>query len=359
MSAGAQIDVYKDWLGIPPGPRPPDHYELLRLVRFEDDAEKIRAHYRKLNAHVKKYQTGPYSTRSQELLNELARTMLCLTDAERKRDYDRSLGREFAEERDEFGRVAIEDVLVRQGRITHAQVSEARQFADVRGLSMRDALVQMKLVGHETAAAALAESLNRSYVDLAEMFPDDSVLDMVPRRLVKRHTILPLFVDDDMVLVACIDDLEPELEEELHLRFDMPVRAVIATPLAINQAIARYYAPGMRDEESEPAAKKSNKTTKAGGETKKPEGKTARKAAPPPKPAKPARKGMDALNPEQAKFRKQLGILIMCWTTIASVLIDNYVIRTMFFPRWSWLLLVTPLVAPIAVSWVLKVYWKK
>lgn len=36
------LDVYKDWLGIPDGPRPPDHYTLLRLVQFEDNTEKIR-----------------------------------------------------------------------------------------------------------------------------------------------------------------------------------------------------------------------------------------------------------------------------------------------------------------------------
>ena len=36
------IDVYKEWLGIPEGPRPPDHYQLLRLVQFEDAVDKIR-----------------------------------------------------------------------------------------------------------------------------------------------------------------------------------------------------------------------------------------------------------------------------------------------------------------------------
>ena len=30
----AEIDVYKEWLGIPEGDRPPDHYQLLRLVQF-------------------------------------------------------------------------------------------------------------------------------------------------------------------------------------------------------------------------------------------------------------------------------------------------------------------------------------
>lgn len=76
------LDVYKDWLGIPDGPRPPDHYTLLRLVQFEDNAEKVRANYRKLNGHVRKYASGQYSMPSQELLNELAKAMLLLTDPE-------------------------------------------------------------------------------------------------------------------------------------------------------------------------------------------------------------------------------------------------------------------------------------
>ena len=65
------LDVYKEWLGIPDGPRPPNHYELLRLVKFEDNTDKIRGNYKKLNGHVRKYASGQYSVRSQELLNEL------------------------------------------------------------------------------------------------------------------------------------------------------------------------------------------------------------------------------------------------------------------------------------------------
>ena len=138
------IDVYKEWLGIPEGERPPDQYTLLRLVQFEDDAQKVRAHYKKLNAHIRKYATGAYSVRSQELLNELARSMLCLTDPERKREYDESLGREFDDAED--GVVPMERILVKQGHIDRDQMKEAQGFAEHRGLTMRDALVQMKLV---------------------------------------------------------------------------------------------------------------------------------------------------------------------------------------------------------------------
>ncbi|HUG93836.1 MAG TPA: hypothetical protein VML55_23610, partial [Planctomycetaceae bacterium] len=329
----AALDVYKDWLGIPEGPRPPDHYELLRLVRFEDDAEKVRKHYQKLNAHVRKYATGQFSKESQDLLNELAKAMLCLTDAERKHDYDRSLGREFEERAAD--RRPMEDVLVEQGTITPDQRDEARSVAEARGLSIRDAVVQMKLADAETATRAYAQQLGMSYVELAEMTPDDAVLDKLPRNVVKRNEILPLFVDDDVLLVACVHEPEPPLEEEIRLRYGVPMRGVLATPLAVRQSIAKYYAPGMRDEAvaEEPAATKSSGKTKA-------KAKSVKAAAP--------RKSSGPLSDEEKRQRKLIGLLIMLWAVIGSALIDSFLIPN------SWKLgtylpfLLTLIVPPLA-----------
>lgn len=337
----AELDVYKEWLGIPEGPRPPDHYELLRLVQFEDDVEKIQQHYKKLNAHVRKYASGQYSARSQELLNELAKAMLCLTDPQRKREYDESLGRTFEDE-DRFGPQPLEQVLVDQGHLSRDQVSEVRSFAEARGLSMRDAVVQMKLVDAETAARALAQELGLSYVDLSETIPDDSVLDQVPRNLVKRHTILPLFADDEVLLVACADQPDPELEDDLRLRFGIPMRPVLATPRAVNQAIAKYYAPGARDES---AVREVSPRGKGGK-----------------KQARPARKRFSRLSPEEQRERRQYGILFICWAFIGSALLDQFLLRgTVIDPGWMFPFnhfLLTFLVTPAVALWVFLSYWK-
>eukprot|EP00913_Durusdinium_trenchii_P023332 g21910.t1 len=269
------MDVYKEWLGIPDGDRPPDHYTLLRLVEFEDDPDKIRKNYTKLNGHVRKYASGQYSVQSQELLNELAKAMLCLTDIARKREYDESLGRDFDDETDSSGRKSLGKYLVDEGHVSAAQMSESESFAEARGLELRDAVVQMKLVDQETATRALAAELGFSYVDPSQLIPDDSVLDKVPRNVVKRNSCLPLFIDDDVLLVACIHEPTTELEEEFRLRFGVPMRPVLATPLAINQALATYYAPGMRDEAAdEPSASKGKS-----GKTKKSAKSSGRKAA--------------------------------------------------------------------------------
>jgi len=344
------LDVYKDWLGIPEGPRPPGHYELLRLVQFEDDLEKIRRNYAKLNAHVRKYAAGQYSVPSQELLNELAKAMLLLTDPDRKLEYDESLGREI-DRTNEFGAQPLGQVLVDQGRITKEQLQEAQSVAETRGLSMRDTVVQLKLVDAQTAAAALADELRLSFVDLSDMVPDDSVLDMFPRNFVKRNAILPLFVDDDMLLVACVHGPDPELEEEIRLRSGFSMRAVIAVPLAVNQAITQYYAPGMRDEAAAPEATADN-TKSAAKKTKK----RAEKASSKEK-SQPGKR-MSQLSAEERKQRRQYGILIMCWAMFGSYLIDEFVIRRQFLPHWSSLYGTVLIVAPLSIWYVLRVYWK-
>ena len=344
------IDVYKEWLGIPEGERPPDQYTLLRLVKFEDDVAKVRAHYKKLNAHIRKYATGQYSVRSQELLNELARSMLCLTDPERKREYDESLGREFDES--ESGVVPLQRILVKQGHIDRDQMKDAESFAEQRGLTMRDAVVQMKLVPQDVATQALAQELNLSYIDLEDTEPDFIVLKKVPQSVCKRNTILPLFVDDNVLLVACAEDPSHELEDELRLRYGVAMRRVLATPRGIRSGIERYFAEmdealaGME----EAGVDTSRSASTSGGSSK-------------PKSTAQPRKAFSQLSKDEQQQRKSLGMLMMLWAVIGSVLIDQFVVKAVFPALNQGILGFLPsitffCVPPAVVFYVLKVYWK-
>ncbi|MFY9252212.1 MAG: hypothetical protein WAO83_02070 [Fuerstiella sp.] len=303
----SDIDVYKEWLGIPEGQRPPDHYTLLRLVQFEDNAEKIQSNYRKLNAHVRKYATGQYLKQSQDLLNEMAKAMLCLTDMDSKRDYDASLGRETTNDSGEPETALA--FLVAQGAIKSSQVSEIERFADARGLSHRDAVIQMSLVDPVLATQAHAVELRMPFVDLNDMLPEDAALDRLPRQVVKRHACLPLFEDRGKMMVACVDEPTPELEDEIRMRYGMPMRGVLAVPRTIQQAIAKYYAQGMRDEAATDApAANSNTQGKA---------KKADKSSPKAKPAKVA---SAQLSDEEKKQRQQISLIIICWALIGTTM---------------------------------------
>ncbi len=256
--------------------------------------------------------------------------MLCLTDPERKREYDESLGREFADDTDGIGRMSVAQYLASKKAIQRTQISQVSDFAEARGLTERDAVVQMKLVDAELATQAYAQELGLPFVDLNDMLPDDTVLDQVPRSLVKRHSVLPLFQDDNVLLVACSDEPDPELEDEIRLRFGIPMRPVLAVPLTINQAIAKYYAPGARDESAVADAP-------AGA-------KGASKKQPKKKPQKKTKKGQ--ISDDEKKQYMQYTTIGACWATIGSVFLDNYLIDKgldMFGLKFLTSLIVLPL----------------
>jgi hypothetical protein len=156
-----------------------------------------------------------------------------------------------------------------------------------------------------------------------------------------------LFIDQGVLLVACVQQIEHELEDELRLRFNVPVRAVLAAPMAINQAIAKYYAPGARDERAAQAAEKES-TTKAGGKS----ADKPKKAAAATKPKK--RRGPKT--PEEVKNDQMIGIVVVNFSFVVAYLLDAFILTPgALFDPW-WLYVVVPGITALVV-W--QTFWKK
>jgi hypothetical protein len=288
------IDVYRDWLGIPETNRPLNHYQLLRLKPFEDNVATIRDRYRKMNAHVRKFATGEYAEESQDLLNELAKAMLCLTDAQRKREYDASLGRKDARE---GRRRSFEEVLLANKVVDQEQLARARSFASAVGLDLHQAVLQQKLAAPDVVMLAYAESQGLPYIELDDVGIDEQLACQVPPPLARQHSCVPVMVDGGTLLMASPQPLVPDVEEELRLRFGMPVRTVLCTPASINAAITRYYP---RDAVLMTAAPAS--------------GKEAAKAAASAAAAAPA----PALTPEEKAKRSRFAAIIAFNVTVVG-----------------------------------------
>jgi hypothetical protein len=87
----AAIDPYYKWLGIPPAEQPANFYRLLGITVFETDPEVIESAAEQRMSHLRTIQSGPFSSQSQALLNEVAAAKVCLLKPERKLDYDNAL----------------------------------------------------------------------------------------------------------------------------------------------------------------------------------------------------------------------------------------------------------------------------
>jgi len=297
----AQIDVYREWLGIKETARPLTYYQLLRLPQFEDDPGKVRSHYRKMNAHVRKYASGDYATESQELLNELAKAMLCLTDINRKREYDASLGR--TQEAQGLYR-SIEEILLGRHMIDQAQLDRARNYANAVGLDIHEALIQQKTIAPEAAMMAYAESIGLPYLELPDIEVDRRLLRRTPTALPRQHSCVPVLVEGGEVLVASPHPLVPEVEENLRLLLGMPVRTVLCAAGAVNQLVAEHFP---RDRVGPPM-----------GSPAKPA------AAVPSAPPKPPREKVYLTKEEKFRRRAMFGMIAFNITVILMMVFFTY-----------------------------------
>jgi hypothetical protein len=232
-----EVNVYQDWLGIKATP-PLNHYQLLKLKTFEDNTAVIRKHYRKLNAHVRKFATGEFSDLSQDLLNELAKAMLCLTDQRRKEEYDASLGRKQEKKR---RRHSLEDLLLGNHILDQEQLKKAKNFADAVGLDLHQAVLQQKMAKPEIVTLAYAESIGLPFIDLNDIGVHEEIAEQIPPTIARQHSLVPVMVDENQLLIASPAPVSPDVEDDLRLRLDMPVRTVICVPSQINEAIKKHF----------------------------------------------------------------------------------------------------------------------
>jgi hypothetical protein len=257
-----EVNVYQDWLGIKATP-PLNHYQLLKLKPFEDNTAVIRKHYRKLNAHVRKYATGEFADQSQDLLNELAKAMLCLTDQRRKEEYDASLGRKQEKKR---RRHSLEDLLLGNHILDQQQLEKAKTFADVVGLDLHQAVLQQKFAKPEIVTLAYAESIGLPYIDLDDIGVEEDYAAKIPPAMARQHSLVPVMVDDRQLLVASPTPVNPDVEDDLRMRFEMPVRTVICRPQQINEAIKKHFPrdAGGKEDASSAATKAAEAAAMAG-----------------------------------------------------------------------------------------------
>jgi hypothetical protein len=237
MAKPQNLEVYRDWLGITDTNRPLSYYQLLRLKKFEDDTSLIRAHYQRMNAHVRKFQTVE-PERVQTLLDELTKAMLCLTDTHRKGDYDGTLGRAGAADRKKR---SLEDLLLTRKILDQEQLKKAQNLANAIGVDLRDAVMQQKLAKPEVVMQAYADSLGLPFLDLSLIQINADLVPKMPAVLARQHSCVPLLIDDEKVIVASPNPLRQEVEDEVRLRFGMTVKTVLCTPADIHEAINKYF----------------------------------------------------------------------------------------------------------------------
>ncbi len=146
----SEFEPYEDWLGIPRGIRPINHYLLLGIPVFESSAEAIVHACDQRMGMIRNFQSGPRGEYASRLMNELAMAKQVLLDDEQRQYYDaevrlvaKELNRSFEQQafhagqsntpeavgKSEFDQVIRSD-LSQPNSVGHFEVSEKVDFDD-------------------------------------------------------------------------------------------------------------------------------------------------------------------------------------------------------------------------------------
>ncbi|MGH3144686.1 MAG: GspE/PulE family protein, partial [Rubrobacter sp.] len=176
-------------------------------------------------------------------------------------------------ERTSAGGDRLGEILVASGKVSRAQLDEA--LAALRGHREGRQLGQILLsAGHvdaEDLAMALAKKLRLEFVELTENDVDRAVTPLVDRKVLRRHGVLPLRVENGRLIVATSDPTNFYAFEDLEILTGYPVRPVVAVEDEIQRVFNRVHALGedvsrMLEEAAEDSSERTPGDVELGGD---------------------------------------------------------------------------------------------
>ena len=135
----------------------------------------------------------------------------------------------------------VGDVLLAEGKVTRAQLDEARrvQIQDHRDLS--DLLLSLGYIGKEDLARALARKLRLKYVEITENSVDPQAAAMLDRRILRKHGVVPLRVEEGHLVVATSSPSNFYMLEDLAMLSGYPITPVVALQEDIERVLNRVF----------------------------------------------------------------------------------------------------------------------
>ncbi|MCG6966800.1 MAG: type II secretion system ATPase GspE [Chromatiaceae bacterium] len=138
----------------------------------------------------------------------------------------------------------IGDLLLEQGKIDSADLARARRLAEDAGDPLHVLLSRLGLVSERDLAAALSELTGLPLVQAAD-FPDVPILeDRIAFRFMKENRVLPLNLQDGILVAAVADPQRPYLGAALQAAAGYPVALRVGVAAEIDDAIEHLYGEG-------------------------------------------------------------------------------------------------------------------
>jgi type IV pilus assembly protein PilB len=148
-------------------------------------------------------------------------------------------------------RQRLSKVLVSQRLLSQEQLDELLAEVSHRGKNFARALIDRGLISEAKLTELLSKELNMPIVSLAKYRIDPSVARLVPERVARQYSLIPLSKFGDRLVVAMADPLNIFAIDDLKALTQVAVDPVLSSESEIRRAIEQAY---VRAAESAPPA---------------------------------------------------------------------------------------------------------
>jgi type IV pilus assembly protein PilB len=132
------------------------------------------------------------------------------------------------------------EILLELGVLDESGLATALEFQKNRGIRLGEVLLELGLVHPRDLLRALANQFDLEFIDLDEVHVDVALAARIPEALARRHRAIPVHLEDDgRILVAMANPANVFALDDLRTILRTPVRAAMADPGQIDDAIDR------------------------------------------------------------------------------------------------------------------------
>ena len=138
-------------------------------------------------------------------------------------------------------RKSLTEMLVEENLITTEQLEKALKLQRKQGGKLTEVLVNQEMVKAEDLAAVLSVQLNVPLIDLKGHMVQPNALRLIPEYTARKHTLIPLDVVGDTLVVVMADPEDIRTIEDIKAQAKMRVDVALGIPSEIERAIDLNY----------------------------------------------------------------------------------------------------------------------
>jgi type IV pilus assembly protein PilB len=170
--------------------------------------------------------------------------------------------------------VRIGELLLKEKRITPAQLQEALNYQKANGGKLGLNLVKLGLVTDDEITSLLSKQYGVPSINLTQFEIDAAIIKLIPSDTAQKYQIVPLSRSGATLTIAITDPTNVFAMDDIKFMTGYNVEPVVASETAVAEAILRYYpttpvarpqvkAPEKKKEKKPPPANEANLTSAA------------------------------------------------------------------------------------------------